>query len=287
MTKERLTVPAFRAQKHEGRKIKVVTAYDFTSAILADRSPVDAILVGDSLGMVMMGYSGTTQVTMAEMLHHLRPVVKGAPNTFIIADMPFGSYNASAEQAVANANDLIKAGADAVKIEGGVQFFDTVRALVRGGIPVMGHIGLTPQTASALGGWKVQGRDGEAARQIIADARALEQAGVFSVVLEMVPAPLAAHISEVLAVPTIGIGAGAGTDGQVLVWHDMFGLYDRIAPRFVKRFAEAGAAIAEGLAQYCLEVESGAFPGPEHSFRMKQEELDRAIGLAEPATGRR
>lgn len=273
MQKERLTVPGFRALKRSGSKIKLITAYDYTSAMLADRSRVDAILVGDSLGMVMMGYAGTTQVTMTEMLHHLRPVVKGAPSTFVIADLPFGSYNVSPEQAVANASDLLKAGADCVKLEGGVQFFDTVRALVRGGIPVMGHIGLLPQTAAALGGWKVQGRDAGAARQIIDDAKALEQAGAFSVVLELVPAPLAAYISRELSIPTIGIGAGNGTDGQVLVWHDMFGLYDRLQPRFVKRFAEAGAAIAAGLVQYCDEVDTGAFPGPEHSFKMKPEEL--------------
>lgn len=276
MTKERLTVPGFRARKSEGPKLKLVTAYDYTGAMLVDRSPADAILVGDSLGMVMLGYSGTTAVTMADMLHHVRPVVKGAPNTFIIADMPFGSYNVSIEQAVANANEFIKIGADCVKLEGGVQYFDTVRALVRAGIPVMGHIGLTPQTAGALGGFKVQGRDAEAARQIIDDALALEQAGAFSIVLEMVPAPLAAHVSERLSIPTIGIGAGAGCDGQVLVWHDMFGLYDRIQPRFVKKFAEAGQAIAVGLAAYCTEVDAGTFPGPEHSFKMKEEELLQA-----------
>lgn len=283
MEKERLTVPGFRAHAAEGRKIKMVTAYDFTSAVLADRSPIDAILVGDSLGMVMLGYGGTTGVTMEEMLHHIRPVIKGAPQTFIVADMPFGSYNVSPEQAVQNANLLIKAGADCVKLEGGVQFFDTVRALVRGGIPVMGHVGLTPQTAGALGGFKVQGRDAEAARQIIADALSLEQAGAFSVVLEMVPAPLAAYLSERLTIPTIGIGAGAGCDGQVLVWHDMFGLYDRIAPRFVKRYAEAGQAMADGLAAYCAEVDAGTFPGPEHSFRMKEEELLKAVGEQVPS----
>lgn len=279
MTKEKMTVPGFRARKPQGSKLKVVTAYDYTGAALADASPVDAILVGDSLGMVMLGYSGTTQVTMAEMLHHLRPVVKGAPNTLIIADMPFGSYNVSIEQAVSNANELMKAGADCVKLEGGVQFFDTVRALVRGGIPVMGHIGLTPQTTAALGGWKVQGRDAEAARTMIADALALEQAGAFSIVLEMVPRLLANHITERLSIPTIGIGAGPGCDGQVLVWHDMFGLYGRLSDaRFNKRFADAGALIAQGLADYCREVEAGTFPGPEHSFKMKPEELLAAIG---------
>lgn len=282
MSDDSLTVPGFRAAKREGRKLKLVTAYDYTGAVLADRSPVDSILVGDSLGMVMLGYSGTTQVTMAEMLHHLRPVIKGAPSKFIIADMPFGSYNVSRELAVANANELMKAGADCVKLEGGEQLADTVRALVRGGIPVMGHLGLTPQTAAALGGWKVQGRESEAARQIIADALALEQAGAFSVVLEMVPAQLAAHVTGRIGIPTIGIGAGAGCDGQVLVWHDMFGLYDRLRPRFVKRFAEAGQAIADGLAAYCREVDSGTFPAAEHGFNMKREELLRATAAQEP-----
>lgn len=279
MMKEKLTVPSFRALKgQEGRRIKLVTAYDFTGAVLADRSPVDAILVGDSLGMVMLGYSGTTQVTMQEMLHHIRPVVKGAPSTFIIADMPFGSYNVSPEQAVTNANELMKAGADCVKLEGGVQYVDTVRALVRAGIPVMGHVGLTPQTAGSLGGWKVQGKDAEAARQIIDDSFALQQAGAFSIVFEMLPSPLAAYLTERLAIPTIGIGAGPLCDGQVLVWHDMFGLYDRLQPRFVKQYAAAGTAIAEGLAQYCTEVDAGLFPGPEHSFKMRSEELLQATG---------
>ncbi|HYF76313.1 MAG TPA: 3-methyl-2-oxobutanoate hydroxymethyltransferase [Symbiobacteriaceae bacterium] len=281
MPKERLNVPGFRAAKRAGQKIKMVTCYDYTGAVLADRSPVDAVLVGDSLGMVMMGYSGTTGVTMDEMLHHLRAVVRGAPNTFIVADMPFGSYNVSPQQAVANANELMRVGADCVKLEGGIPFYDTVRTLVRAGIPVMGHVGLTPQTAAALGGFKVQGRDAEAARQIIDDAMAIQQAGAFSVVLEMVPAPLAQYISEHLSISTIGIGAGKECDGQVLVWHDMFGLYDRMAPRFVKRFAEAGQAISEGLAAYCAEVEGGTFPGPEHSFKMKPEELLQAT--AEPA----
>ncbi|MFZ5814780.1 MAG: 3-methyl-2-oxobutanoate hydroxymethyltransferase [Bacillota bacterium] len=274
--KERLTVPGFRALKGE-RKISLVTAYDFTSAVLVDRSPVDAILVGDSLGMVVLGYSSTVGVSMEEMLHHLRPVLRGAPHTFAIVDMPFGSYNVSPAQAVAEASRLMKAGADAVKLEGGEPFVETVRALVRAGIPVMGHLGLTPQTAGALGGWKVQGRDAEAARQMLADALALEQAGAFSLVLEMVPAPLAEEISHRLSIPTIGIGAGPGCDGQVLVWHDMFGLYDRLQPRFVKRYAEAGAAIAEGLAQYVAEVRSGVFPSAEHSFKMKTDELERAL----------
>lgn len=275
--KEKLSVPALRAAKQAGRRLKVVTAYDYTSAVLVDRSPVDMVLVGDSLGMVMLGYSGTTEVTMDEMLHHIRPVVRGASSTFVVGDLPFGSYNVSPEQAVRSANRLMKAGVDCVKLEGGVQFFDTVRALVRAGAPVMGHVGLTPQTAGALGGWKVQGRDSQAARQIIDDAMALEQAGACSVVLEMVPAPLAAHITERLSVPTIGIGAGPGCDGQVLVWHDMLGLYDRFQPRFVRKYANLGEQIGNALDQYCAEIDGGAFPGPEHSFKMKPEQLDAAI----------
>ncbi|HLO02021.1 MAG TPA: 3-methyl-2-oxobutanoate hydroxymethyltransferase [Symbiobacteriaceae bacterium] len=275
--KRRLTVPDWRAHKAAGDRLSLVTAYEFTAALLVDQSPLDAILVGDSLGMVMLGYSGTTGVTMAEVLHHLRPVVKGAPNTFVIADMPFGSYNASIPEAIRNGSELIKAGADAVKLEGGLPLVETVRAMVQAGIPVMGHIGMTPQTAGALGGWKVQGRDAAVARELIEGAMALEAAGAFSIVLELVPTLLATHISGQLTIPTVGIGAGNGCDGQVLVWHDMFGLYDRIQPRFVKRYAEAGEAIKAGLAQYDEEVQSGAFPGPEHSFKMKPEELAAAI----------
>jgi 3-methyl-2-oxobutanoate hydroxymethyltransferase len=276
-SKRRLTVPDWRARKQVGERLSLVTAYEYTAALLVDQSPIDAILVGDSLGMVMLGYSGTAGVTMAEVLHHLRPVVKGAPHTFVIADMPFGSYNAGPQDAIRNANELIKAGADAVKLEGGLTMVETVRALVQAGIPVMGHIGLTPQTAGALGGWKVQGRDAAAARALIEGAQALEAAGAFSLVLELVPTLLAGHITAQLSIPTIGIGAGNTCDGQVLVWHDMFGLYDRIQPRFVKRYAEAGAAIKEGLAAYAAEVQSGDFPGPEHSFKMKPEELAAAI----------
>jgi 3-methyl-2-oxobutanoate hydroxymethyltransferase len=274
--KRRLTVPDWRAHKQAGEKLAVVTAYEFTAALLVDQSPVEAILVGDSLGMVMLGYGSTTGVTMADVIHHLRPVVKGAPNTFVIADMPFGSYNTTVPDAIRNGNELVKAGADAVKLEGGLPMADTVRAMVRAGIPVMGHIGLTPQTAGALGGWKVQGRDAAAARQLIESATALEEAGAFSIVLELVPALLGTYISEQLAIPTIGIGAGNGCDGQVLVWHDMFGLYDRLQPRFVKRYAEAGEAIKAGLAAYAEEVQAGTFPGPEHSFKMKPEELEAA-----------
>ncbi len=255
----------------------MVTAYDFTAAALVDRSPVDAILVGDSLGMVMLGYSSTVAVSMEDVLHHLRPVLRGAPRTFVIADMPFGSFNVSPAQAIAEANRLIQAGADAVKLEGGEPVVETVRALVRAGIPVMGHLGLTPQTAGALGGWKVQGRDSAAAAQMLLDARALEEAGAFSLVLEMVPSPLAAALTRRVGIPTIGIGAGPDCDGQVLVWHDMFGLYDRLQPRFVKRYAEAGAAISEGLAAYAADVTSGAFPGPEHSFKMKPDVLEAAL----------
>lgn len=288
MTKEKLTVPGFRTRKEEHRKISMVTAYDFTSAILADRSPVDVLLVGDSLGMVMLGYGGTTGVTMDEMVHHMRPVVRGAPNTFILGDLPFGSYHASSEEAVRNGVRLMKeGGVDAVKLEGGVQYFETVRALVRAGIPVVGHIGLTPQTASALGGMKAQGRDAESARRILEDALALEQAGAFALVLECIPAALAAEITHRLSIPTIGIGAGVGCDGQVLVWHDMLGLYDpgygAKTFKFVKRYADLGPQVVAALAEYAAEVNQGVFPGPEHSFRIKEEELLRALGERELA----
>lgn len=278
VSKERLTVPAFRARKEAGGKVKMITAYDFTSAVLVDRSPIDVILVGDSLGMVMLGYDTTTAVTLDEIIHHSRAVVRGAKETFIVADLPFGSYQESPEQAIRNATRLIKeTGVDAVKLEGGEAFAPTIEALTRVGIPVMGHIGLLPATAQAMGGFKVQGRDAEAARQLIRDAQAIEAAGAFSMVLELIPAPLAKAVTERVKVPTIGIGAGVHCDGQVLVWHDLLGLYDRLQPRFVKQFAQAGQVIAEGLAAYAAEVDAGTFPAPEHSFKMKAENLEEAL----------
>jgi len=273
--KEKLSAPALRAAKGTGRRLKMVTAYDYPSAVLADRAPIDIILVGDSLGNNVLGYAGTVQVTMADMLSHLRAVVRGAAHTLIVADMPFGSYNVSPEQAIENANLLVKAGADCVKLEGGVAFAATVRALTHAGVPVMGHTGLIPQTLPPSA-WKVQGRDAASARGIMYDAAALEEAGACALVLEAVPARLAAHITAQVAIPTIGIAAGPDCDGQVLVWHDLLGLTEGHG-RHVKRYANLGETIAGALTEYCAEVDAGAFPTEEHSYKMKADELASAV----------
>ncbi len=280
--KEKLSAPALRATKGAGRTLKMVTAYDYPSAVLADRSPIDIILVGDSLGNTVLGYEGTARVTMDEMLHHLRAVARGAPRTLIVCDMPFGSYNVSPEQAIENANLLVKAGADLVKLEGGVAFAATVRALARAGISVMGHTGLMPQTLPPSA-WKVQGRDASSAKGIMYDAAALEEAGVSAMVLEAVPARLAAHITAQVSVPTIGIAAGPACDGQVLVWHDLLGLNEGHG-RHVKRYANLGETIADALARYCADLDAGAFPTEEHSYKMKADEL--AAAVREMADGR-
>jgi 3-methyl-2-oxobutanoate hydroxymethyltransferase len=261
-------------EKHQRREpITMVTAYDFPTARIADEAGMDAILVGDSLAMVVLGHPDTLAVTMDEMLHHARAVRRGATRALLIGDMPFLSYQADENEAVRNAGRFLKeAGMEAVKLEGGRTVAATVRRIVQAGIPVQGHIGLTPQSVNALGGWKVQGRSAVAARSLLEDALALQDAGCFSVVLESVPDRVAAYITERLEIPTIGIGAGAGTSGQVLVLHDMLGLFDRFTPRFVKRYAELGDAARGALEAFRAEVESGAFPAAEHSYTMKDEE---------------
>jgi 3-methyl-2-oxobutanoate hydroxymethyltransferase len=276
MADVKITVPEIQARKQSGEKITVLTAYDYPWALLVDRAGIDMILVGDSLGMVVLGYPDTVSVSMDEMVHHLKAVNRAVARALVVGDMPFGSYNVSAAKAVENANRLMKEGrADAVKLEGGCQMAETVAALVRAGIPVQGHIGLTPQTASALGGFKVQGQSAEAARSLIADARALAAAGCFSIVLEAIPAPIARLITEAVAVPTIGIGAGADCDGQVLVIHDMLGLFDRFTPKFVKQYARLNETVAEAIAAYKRDVQAGRFPEARHSFGMKSDELDK------------
>lgn len=276
MTKKKITIPQCKELKQQGKKFKMVTAYDYLLATVIDQSPIELILVGDSLGMVVLGYDSTVSVTMEDMLHHIRPVVKGAPNTLVIGDMPFGSYNVSVQEAVANANRIMKeGGADGVKLEGGSGVVDTVRAIVQAGIPVMGHVGLTPQTISQLGGFKVQGKDVEAALKMVADAEALEAAGAFAIVVECVPAPVAKLITEKLSIPVIGIGAGAQCDGQVLVTQDLLGMFERFVPKFVKQYANLNGLIHQALEQYVTEVEQGIFPGPEHSFGMKEEVLTK------------
>ncbi|MDK2883311.1 MAG: 3-methyl-2-oxobutanoate hydroxymethyltransferase [Bacillota bacterium] len=276
MEKKKVAIPQLKEMKKAGKKLKMVTAYDYPTAVLVDKTEIEMILVGDSLGMVVLGYDGTVPVTMEDMIHHIRPVVKGAPNTLVVGDMPFMSYNVSREEAIRNAGRLMKeGGADCVKLEGGAVVAPTVKAIVDAGIPVMAHIGLTPQTASALGGFKVQGRDAAMAAKLLADAQALEEAGAFAIVLECIPAQLGRLITEKLTIPTIGIGAGPWCDGQVLVTQDMMGLFDRFVPKFVKRYANIGQIMLEAFQKYAEEVDNGVFPDLEHSFTMKEEELQK------------
>lgn len=267
-TRAKVTLPQIRAMKERGEKITMVTAYDYPSALLADQAGLEMILVGDSLGMVVLGYQSTVPVTMDEMVHHTRAVMRANPAALVVADMPFLSYQASVADAVYNAGRLIKeGGADAVKLEGGQPVVPAVRAIVEAGIPVMGHLGLTPQSVVQLGGYRVQGRDAAVAEKIAADAVALAEAGVFSLVLECVPVDLARRITAELAVPTIGIGAGPACDGQVLVYHDLLGLFDRFKPKFVKRYVNLSTTIVKALEEYREEVRRGKFPAEEHCFR--------------------
>jgi 3-methyl-2-oxobutanoate hydroxymethyltransferase len=270
------TVLALKSKK--GARLAMLTAYDYPSAKLVAEAGVDLILVGDSLGMVVLGYDSTIPVTMQDMLHHTRAARRGAPEAFLIADLPFLSYG-TVEQALVNSARLMKeAGADSIKLEGGAEVVPIVGALVRAGVPVLGHVGLTPQTASSLGGYKLQGKDEANARRILEGAVALEQAGVWGVVLELVPAQLARLVTARISVPTIGIGAGADCDGQVLVFHDLVGLFSGFTPTFVKRYAEAGNTIRDAVARYAEEVRSGAFPAEKQSFAINEEVLKRLYG---------
>jgi 3-methyl-2-oxobutanoate hydroxymethyltransferase len=274
MANQKVTVLDVKKAKEDGRKLVMMTAYDYPFGLLADEAGVDIVLVGDSLGMVVMGLDGTVEVTMEHMIHHIKAVVRGCKGPLIVGDMPFMSYNISVEEAVRNAGRLMKeGGCDVVKLEGGVDFAPTVAAIVKAGIPVQGHIGLTPQTASALGGFKMQGKDAAAARRIIEDAKALEEAGAFSMILEAVPAPLGKLVAESVNVPVIGIGAGVDVDGQVLVTHDMVGLFDKFIPKFVKQYTQIRPIILEALSAYKKEVQEASFPAPEHSFKMPEETL--------------
>lgn len=273
MSRKKVTILDIQKRKQNKIPITMLTAYDFTAAILVDQTDIDIILVGDSLGMVMLGYSGTTQVSMDEMLHHCRAVARGTQNAFLVGDMPFLSYQADVAEAVRNAGRFLKEAAmDCVKVEGGREMADTVRAIVRAGIPVMGHIGLTPQTVSQLGGFRIQGKTAVAAKSLLDDALALEEAGCFAIVLEAIPATVATHISQRLTIPTIGIGAGAGCDGQVLVYHDMLGLYDRLQPRFVKQYGAIGEAVVTAVQAFSEEVRSRTFPAEEHTYPMNAAE---------------
>jgi 3-methyl-2-oxobutanoate hydroxymethyltransferase len=265
--RNRVTTAVVRDMKNRGEKIAVLTAYDYPTAYLLDQSGLDVLLVGDSLGMVVLGYTSTLPVTMEEMIHHTKAVCRGVERAMVIADMPFMSYQVSAEAALSNAGRFLKeTDAQAVKLEGGREVAEMTKRMTASGIPVMGHLGLTPQSVQQFGGFKVQGRGDEAARHILEDARILEEAGAFSIVLEAVPAGLAGEITRSLGIPTIGIGAGVDCDGQVLVTNDMLGAYERFTPKFVKKYANLSTPMREAFKQYMDEVKSGVFPGKEHSF---------------------
>ncbi len=260
------TTLTLQAMKEQGEKITMITAYDYSSAMLSEKAGIDTILVGDSLQMVMLGDDSTIAATLDTMIHHTKAVVKGAPETFVVTDLPFGSYNVSIEQAIETSSRCMKEGrCDAVKLEGGVRMKNVIKAVVDAGIPVVGHIGLTPQTTAQLGGFKVQGK-GDAARKVLEDALAVQEAGACMIVLEAIPAPLATLITERLSIPTIGIGAGNGTDGQVLVYHDMLGMFDKFVPKFVKVYKSIGNEITEGIKEYIDDVKSTAFPAAEHTY---------------------
>lgn len=273
--RQKTTTAVFRQKKQKGEPITMLTAYDYPTALIMDRVGVDSILVGDSLGMVVLGYENTLPVTMDEMLHHCRAVARGARYALLIGDMPFLSYQVSPVEAVRNAGRFLQeAGMDAVKLEGGRERAEVIQSIVRAGIPVMGHLGLTPQSVHQLGGFKAQGKTAAAATRLFEDALILQDAGCFSLVLESVPAQLAEHITKNLDIPTIGIGAGPDCDGQVLVTHDLLGLFDRFTPRFVRKYANLYAEMERAFQAYISEVEDGKFPAPEHTFRMTDGEWE-------------
>lgn len=270
------TTATFKKAKEEKQKITMLTAYDYSFAKLMDEAGINSILVGDSVGMVCLGYEDTLPVTMEDMIHHTKAVARGAKNALVVADMPFMSYQTSVYDAVVNAGRLIKeGGAQAVKLEGGFEVTEQIKAIVDASIPVVAHIGLTPQSVNAFGGFKVQGKSEAAAQKLLDEARAVEKAGAFAVVMECVPAKLAAKITDELSIPTIGIGAGAGCDGQVLVYQDMLGLFSDFTPKFVKQFANVGEIVKGAFEGYIREVQEGTFPAQEHTFKIDDEVLDK------------
>jgi len=278
MSRNKVTILDLKDKKEKGEPITMLTAYDYPTGLLVDQAGIDIILVGDSLAMVVLGHENTVAVTMDEMLHHCRAVACGARNPLLVGDMPFMSYQVDVKEAIRNAGRFLKEGGmDVIKLEGGRDMAPTVRAIVDAGIPVMGHIGLTPQTISKLGGYRVQGKDVAAANALIDDALALEEAGAFSLILEAIPGPVAGLITKRVSIPTIGIGAGPDCDGQVLVIHDMIGLFDRFVPKFVKRYANIFPAVVEALQSYRDEVIAGTFPGPEHGYGMSEEALQALL----------
>lgn len=273
----KVTIQKLKKMKEQGEKISMTTAYDYPTAYFVDKAGIEIILVGDSLAMTVLGLDSTVPVTMEQMIHHIKPVVKGAPNPMIVGDLPFGSYNQSKEQAIMNATRLMKeGGCDVVKLEGGKEVAEIVKAIVDAGVPVMGHIGLTPQTISKLGGFKVQGKSTEAAQALVEDALALQEAGAFSLILECVPEEVGRLITHKVSISTIGIGGGRYCDGQVLVFHDMVGLFEKFLPKFVKRYVNLGEEVVKAMEEYKQEVKEGKFPAEEHVFGgVKEEELKR------------
>lgn len=270
------TAVTFRQAKEKNEKLTMLTAYDYSTAKIIDESEINGILVGDSLGMVCLGYEDTLSVTMEDMIHHTKAVSRGVKNTLVVADMPFMSYQTSVYDAVVNAGRLIKEGrAHVVKLEGGVEVCDKIEAIVKASIPVMAHIGLTPQSVNAFGGFKVQGKDEEAAKKIIEAALAVEKAGAFAVVLECVPAKLAEIITKKLSIPTIGIGAGCNCDGQILVYQDMLGMYSDFTPKFVKKYENLSEKMNIAFKRYIEEVKDGVFPSEEHSFKINDEVIEK------------
>jgi len=280
--RKKVTTLTFRQKKEKGEPISMLTAYDYPTAMAMDKAGVDAILVGDSLAMVVLGYENTLPVTMDEMLHHCRAVSRGAKTALLVGDMPFMSYQVSVEEALRNAGRFLQQGGmDAIKLEGGRERVDAIRAIVGAGIPVMGHLGLTPQSVNQLGGFRAQGKTASAAHHLLEDAHMLEEAGCFSIVLESVPARLAEYISQQISIPTIGIGAGLGCDGQVLVTHDLLGLFDRFTPKFVKKYADLHTEMQHAFATYIDDVERKTFPAPEHTVDMSDAEWQAFQKLAE------
>lgn len=276
--RKKVTTNTFRLKKQRGEVITMLTAYDYATALAVDLAGIDSILVGDSLGMVVLGYENTLPVTMDEMIHHCKAVARGANYALLTGDMPFMSYQASVEEAVRNAGRFLQeSGMDSVKLEGGRERRAAVEAIVSAGIPVMGHIGLTPQSVHQFGGFRAQGKSAEAAKRLFEDALILQEAGCFSIVLETIPTQLAKLMSEKLDIPTIGIGAGGGCDGQVLVTHDLLGLFDRFTPKFVKKYAHLHKEMAAAISAYKGDVESGSFPAEEHSFDMAEEDYDALL----------
>lgn len=270
------TVATFRKAKEDGKKLSMLTAYDYSTASLLDAAGINGILVGDSLGNVILGYEDTISVTMEDMIHHGAAVARGAKNALVVVDMPFMSYQGSVYDALKNAGRLMKEGrANAVKLEGGVEVVPQIQAIVQAGIPVMGHLGLTPQSINAFGGYKVQGKDEAAAQKLLDDAKAIAEAGVFAMVLECVPSALAKKVTEAVPVPTIGIGAGADCDGQILVYQDMLGMFSDFTPKFVKRYANIGEAMKAAFKGYIDEVGEGTFPAAEHGYGISNEVIEK------------